>query len=57
MVPSAVAMMVATTPMMMLLPNAPQTSWASHTFSHLSNVNPRQTIFDFSESLNEKMNV
>ena len=58
MVPSAVATIVATTPIMMLLPNASQTPCCTaHTFSQLSKVKPRQTMFDFSESLNEKTNV
>ena len=58
-VPSTVAMTVATRPITMLLPKASHTAPPStlQTFSHLSKVNPRQAMFDFSESLNENTNV
>ena len=42
----------------MLLPNASQTALLTlQTFSQLSSVNPRQEMFDLSESLNENTNV
>jgi hypothetical protein len=58
-VPRTVAMTVATRPMMMLFVNAWQTAPPStlQTLSHLSSVNPRHEMFDFSESLNENTNV
>ena len=37
----------------MLLPNASQTSCSSQSRSQLSRVNPRQTMLDLPESLNE----
>ncbi len=56
-VPSTVAIRVASTPIFRLLPRAGQTSGPPHGFFHLSRVNPRQAMLDLPESLNEKTSV
>ncbi len=56
-VPSTVAMTVAAMPTTMDVPKASQTPCAWQTLVQLSSVNPTHTMFDFTESLNEKMKV
>ena len=56
-VPSTVAISVASRPIFRLFASAVQTSGAPHGFFHFSRVKPCQARLDLPESLNENTNV